>query len=298
MRRKLFLIITFVICCFSLNAFASTNYQVRTEDNLGVPDYVAVTEERKSHILSTPLVDSSEKIYDFGELFSDDEEKILYDKVAEYIEEYDMDMVIVTITENPKSTAQAYGQDFYDYNTFGTNSTHDGVLLLIDMQNRRVEMITTGDAIKMYNDNRIKWILDDVFEYVPKGQYFEAAKAFVDSTSAYASRGYPTASGGEPKLKGMDKLRVLPWSGILIFAVISTAIVIGVLIYNCKMVRKAVSSRQYLVKDSVKINLIKETFLGTSVHKSARVQSSSGGGGSSTSSGSSGTSHGGGGRSF
>ena len=64
------------------------------------------------------------------------------------------------------------------------------------------------------------------------------------------------------------------------------------------MVRKAVSSRQYLVKDSVKINLIKETFLGTSVHKSARVQSSSGGGGSSTSSGSSGTSHGGGGRSF
>ena len=87
MRRKLFLIITFVICCFSLNVFASTNYQVRTEDNLGVPDYIEVTEERKSHILSTPLVDSSEKIYDFGELFSADEEKELYDKVAKYIEE-------------------------------------------------------------------------------------------------------------------------------------------------------------------------------------------------------------------
>ena len=60
MRRKLFLIITFVICCFSLNVFASTNYQVRTEDNLGVPDYIEVTEERKSQILSAPLVDSSE----------------------------------------------------------------------------------------------------------------------------------------------------------------------------------------------------------------------------------------------
>ena len=298
MKRKLFLIITFVICCFSLNVFASTDYQVRTEDSLGVPDYIEVTEERKSHILSTPLVDSSEKIYDFGELFSDDEEAKLYDKVVKYIKEYDMDMVIVTITENPKSTAMEYGRDFYDYNTFGTNSTHDGVLLLFDMQNRRVEIVTTGDAIVMYNDNRINWILDDVFEYMPNGQYFEAAKAFVDSTSKYASNGYPTASGGEPKLKGIDRLRVLPWSGILIFAVVSTAIIIGVLIYNCKMVRKAVSSRQYLVKDSVKINLIKETFLGTSVHKSARVQSSSGGGGSSISSGSSGTSHGGGGRSF
>jgi len=69
-----------------------------------------------------------------------------------------------------------------------------------------------------------------------------------------------------------------------------------------KMVRKATSSRQFLREDSVKINLIKETFLGTSVTKTKRVNNSNSGGGhsggSSTSTGSSGVSHGGGGRSF
>lgn len=297
MRKSLFFIITLVICCFSFNVFAEQSYEVRTEDNLGVPSYIQVTEDNKDDILSTPLVDSSLKVYDFADTFSEDEKNDLYDKVTEFIEKYNMDMVIVTINENPKSSAKAYAQDFYDYNTFGTNDTHDGILFLIDFSVRNVQIVTTGYAIQVYSDLRIDSILDDVFEYM-SSDYYEAALAFVESASTYAELG--PGSGGSPKLTGLDKLRVLPWMGILIFAVISTIIVVGIIVYNHKMVRKATSSRQFLVKDSLQINLIKETFLGTTVHKTARVQndSSSGGGGSHTSSGSSGVSHGGGGRSF
>ena len=297
MRKSLFFIITLVICCFSLNVFAKQSYEVRTEDNLGVPSYIQVTEDNKDDILSTPLVDSSLKVYDFADTFSEDEKNDLYDKVTEFIEKYNMDMVIVTINDNPKSSAKAYAQDFYDYNTFGTNDTHDGILFLIDFSVRNVQIVTTGYAIEVYSDLRIDSILDDVFEYM-SSDYYEAALAFVESASTYAELG--PGSGGSPKLTGLDKLRVLPWMGILIFAVISTIIVVGIIVYNHKMVRKATSSRQFLVKDSLQINLIKETFLGTTVHKTARVQndSSSGGGGSHTSSGSSGVSHGGSGRSF
>lgn len=301
MKRIMVLIITFVICCFSFNVFASTNYQVRTEDNLGVPSYIQVTDENKDSILSTPLVDSSEKVYDFADKFNDSEENDLYDKILTFTDKYSMDMVIVTIDENPKNSALAYAQDFYDYNTFGIGDTHNGILILFDFATRNVQIVTTGSAIKMYSDIRIDIILDNVFKYMD-GDYYKAANEFISSASSYADIGFPNDDGSEPKPTGIAKLNVLPWTGILIFTFVTTIIIMIVMVASNKMVRKATSSRQFLREDSVKINLIKETFLGTSVTKTKRVNNSNSGGGhsggSSTSTGSSGVSHGGGGRSF
>lgn len=296
--KKIIYIIGILIFSLSVDVFASANYQVRTEDNYGVPDYIVVTDENKEAILSTPLVNSDEKIYDFADKFTDEEEKDLYNDVKKYIDEYSMDMVIVTISENNKLSAKEYAMDFYDYNTFGISDTHDGLLFIMDFDTREIRIITTGKAISMYIDRRIDSILDDVEVYM-SGDYYKAAATFVSSSSDFASLGYPDSDGSEPRATGINRLRLLPWSGILIFSIVSTIIVMVILICNNKLVRKANSSNQYLLKDSVKINLVKETYLGTSVHKSARVESSSSSSsGSHTSSGSSGTSHGGGGRSF
>lgn len=301
MKRIIFFIIAFIICCFSFNVFASANYEVRTEDNLGVPSYIQVTDAKKESILSTPLVDSSEKVYDFADKFSDSEENDLYDKILTFTDKYSMDMVIVTIDENPKNSALSYAQDFYDYNTFGIGDTHDGILILFDFATRNVQIVTTGSAIRMYSDIRIDIILDNVFKYMD-GDYYKAANEFISSASSYADIGFSNDDGSEPKPTGIAKLKVLPWTGILIFTFVTTIIIMIVMVASNKMVRKATSSRQFLREDSVKINLIKETFLGTSVTKTKRVNNSNSGGGhsggSSTSRGSSGVSHGGGGRSF
>ena len=68
----------------------------RSEDNLGIWDSINVTETNKQNILGTPKVDEDEKVYDFADLFTLDEEQQLYDKIQAYIEEFNMDMVIVT----------------------------------------------------------------------------------------------------------------------------------------------------------------------------------------------------------
>ena len=240
-------------------------------------------------------------MYDFADKFNDSEENDLYDKILTFTDKYSMDMVIVTIDENPKNSALAYAQDFYDYNTFGIGDTHDGILILFDFATRNVQIVTTGSAIRMYSDIRIDIILDNVFKYMD-GDYYQAANEFISSASSYADIGFPNDDGSEPKPTGIAKLKVLPWAGILIFTFVTTIIIMIVMVASNKMVRKATSSRQFLREDSVKINLIKETFLGTSVTKTKRVNNSNSGGGhsggSSTSTGSSGVSHGGGGRSF
>mgnify|MGYP002859911739 CR=1 FL=1 len=72
----------------------------------------------KVHAVET--VDSSLKIYDYGELLTDEEEVYLKGLIDEYIEKYDMDLVIVT-KKDYYGDMKRYAQDFYDYNTFGTN---------------------------------------------------------------------------------------------------------------------------------------------------------------------------------
>lgn len=290
--------IWFLILCFGffyVDVYASTNTYTRTEDNLLIKDGIVVTDNNRSIILATPSVEASEKIYDFADLFTDSEEEELYNDAINYINNYDLDMAIVTINENNKLNAQEYAQDFYDYNDFSSN----GILFLIDMDTREIYMTTTGSAINMYNDYRINQILDDAYYYVSGGDYYGTADNFIESVNHFASIGLPNNDGNS----GCNKVKFVDiFLECFIFSLIGTVIVMVILVMKNKMVRKATSSREYLIKDTMKINHVSETFLGAFVSKVMRSHdsSSSGGssGGSSTSSGSSGVSHGGGGRSF
>lgn len=286
------LIISF--CFINIEVFASVNTFTRTEDNLLVKDSINVTEYNKDIILATPAIDAKEKVYDFADLFTDSEEERLYEDIGEYINSYNMDLVVVTINDNNKLNAQEYAQDFYDYNDFRT----DGVLFLIDMDTREIYMTTTGSAIDMYNDYRIDQILDSVYYYVSSGNYYDTASSFIDEVSYYASVGLP--SDGDYSYDSKVVFADIFLKCFLI-ALIVTIVIMIILVMKNRMVKKATSSREYLVKETMKINHVSETFLGAFVSKVRRSHdsgSSGGGGGSSISSGSSGVSHGGGGRSF
>lgn len=286
------LIISF--CFINIEVFASVNTFTRTENNLLVKDSINVTEYNKDIILATPAIDTKEKVYDFADLFTDSEEEKLYEDITEYINSYNMDLAVVTINDNNKLNAQEYAQDFYDYNDFRT----DGILFLIDMDTREIYMTTTGSAIDMYNDYRIDQILDSVYYYVSSGNYYDTASSFIDEVSYYASVGLP--SDGDYSYDSKVVFADIFLKCFLI-ALIVTIVIMIILVMKNRMVKKATSSREYLVKETMQINHVSETFLGAFVSKVRRSHdsgSSGGGGGSSISSGSSGVSHGGGGRSF
>ena len=80
-----------------------------------------------------------------------------------------------------------------------------------------------------------------------------------------------------------------------------TTVVILIMLFQCRMVRKANSSRSYLVEETKKIDNLGEIKIGSHTSR-VRIQTSSGSSGgesrSSSFSGSSGRSHGGGSRRF
>ncbi len=274
---KYFLVL--VLLFLTTNVYASTNTKVRDENNLLVPDKVTVTDSMKSNIMSTPAVNAEEKIYDFADLYTDSEEEELYKLATEYISKYNYDFAIVTISENNKNSYIEYADDFYDYNDFKT----DGILFLIDMQNRYVYMSTSGDAIKMYSDRRIDKATD-VGNYIGSKEYFKGTKEFINRISNYAEDGYP----GKVKLTTSKKVLISLGVASLI-----TLITMIILVSKNKLVRKATTAEEYLTKKDVGITA--DILVNTHTTRT-KIEHDSGG--SSTHSGSSGISHGGGGHGF
>jgi len=193
MNKKYFLI--FSICFFLIsNSFASTKTYERTLNNLQVSEDIEVTDYNRDIILKTPKVDETEKIYDFADLFSKSEEEQLYNEINDFIYDTDFDMAIVTINKNPKSSAMNYADDFYDYNYFGIGSTHDGLLFLIDMDTREMWISTTGNAILMYDDNRIDEILYNTYVEISNQNYYECGLSFIETSKYYFGLGIPDSN--------------------------------------------------------------------------------------------------------
>lgn len=305
MKKRLLLIFIVFISLLCINVNASTNTYDRTEENLLVPDYVEVTERNKSNILLTPAVNAEEKIYDFADIYSSSDEDYLYTQVSNFIKETNLDLAIVTISYNNKHNTAMYADDFYDYNSFGLDENRSGLLLLVDMDSRRLYLSTTGDAINIYTDDRVNNIMSNIFTYFSNKDYYTATEIFINYAKSYTE-----VSSGEDShyVFSEDGKITKSRKGILvagIFAIIITVISILVMASKNRLAKVASSSIGFLRKDTLNVKVVADNFLGSSVTKT-RIDndSSSGGhhhgsgGGSSTHIGSSGISHGGGGHRF
>lgn len=242
--------------------------------------------------ITTPNVDNTLKIYDYAKLIPEEKEQKIYEKIKKFISSYNMDMVIVTIDENPKSSSMDYADDFYDYNKFGIGANKSGVLFLIDMSNRKMWISTTGDAIEIYNDKRIDAILDYTYDKISKKDYSGCAEQFIKYATYFAKKGI----NGRDTIVSTSKMI----KSSLICSSITTAIFIIIGVCSHKKPQKNKEASTYISK-SLKLTDQMDQFVDKHVSQTRRVENDSysgGSSGSSTHSGSSGTTHGGGGRSF
>ena len=255
-------------------------------------------------VIPVSALDTSIKVYDDADLLTDDEEVKLRELALQYVEDHNMDLVIVTTLNNKGKGTQNYAQDFYDYNGFGIGDTYDGILFLIDRTYGYNDawITTTGHAILVYDDARIDSILDDV-SYVKYEGYYAMFETFINSAYSYAEAGVaPSNQDMEIDKDGnyVEK-RTFPWVQSLLISFGVSTIVVVIFIFKNKMVKKETRANAYLDEGSINFSRKEDRFITTNTTRTyspRNTSSSSGGrsGGSSISRGSSGRSHGGGGR--
>ena len=258
-----------------------------------------------------PKVDKDIRVYDYADLLTDEEEKNIHSIVDNYIEKSSMDLVIVTLDKNPYGVSdyytQIYAQDFYYYNDFGVGDKKDGLIVLIDMDNRYPYIATKGNAILVYDDERIDSIHDSAYNYLVSGNYYSAIKSYIDKIEYYFEGGVPESNkyfciddnGDYYKCKSAPK--EVNWGISLVIAIVGSLLGSFIHTRKYKEIKLAVNANNYLTNSNITERT--DNFLTTFTSRIRRSHDSGGssghsGGGSSISHGSGGSFGGGGGRHF
>lgn len=293
-----------IILLFPLNYKASTETKDRNElENYGVNKHWQITEKNKQNVLNTKSVNAEEKIYDYSDILTEDEEIEIKNKIDKFIEHTNMDMVFVSINLPYTSDHQNedFAADFYDYNDFGLNfNSYSGVLLLRNTyeQDPYFNVYMFGKAQLYYTFNRAEAMLDNIYPYFRNHEYSKGLNIFIDNYTSFYDQGIPN----EMNNYYVDKNSILhkkprkyktPWTSIIIYDIFLTVIVTIILIHKNKMVKRKLVTIDYVDKNGVNFtrrenNKIRE-YVTHVTHDTSSY--SGGGGGFSSSIGSSGGGH-------
>lgn len=303
MMKKLLNVIILILLFVGISVNAGTDTKDRnTLPNYGVNKNWKITESNKYEILRTYAVDASEKIYDFSDILTNQEEKQLKEKIDTFIKKYKTDVVILTddLRYSKDYENENFAVNFYDYNDFGMDFNNSGIVLFRNTysQDPYYNVYMFGDAQLYISYERAEATLDNVYDYLHNKDYLNGFSKFVDDLTMYYDHGIP---------KEMQKYEVdengfltrkytIPWFQAIGISLVITFIIMFILIKKNKMVYEQTKANHYINKQTSNITNRRDVFLSTST-KSYVIDSgggSSGGGGSFRGSSGGGHSRGGG----
>ena len=221
--------------------------------------------------LSVPVFAAGQLLVDDANILTSAEERRLEKKLEEASETCNMDIAIVTVDGIDSYSIGRYTEDYYDDNGYAD----DGVMLLIDMDERQWWITGTGKGADIFTSSVIDTIGDLMEDDLTNGDYAAAFETYIDKCIYYVESPF---EAGTSLLIG------------LVIGLIVALIVTGIWRAQLKSVRHQAAAANYLKPGSLLITGSQDLYLYSTVTKVKRQQSSSGS--------SSGRSHSGGGGRF
>ncbi len=284
-KLRLLILLLIISLIFNLNVIAieenndvaNTNNETsevttdgEVSDDTSVDEGDLESEEDTTVEEDSSYVDTDDKVYDFANLFSDSEENKLYNDIYKYTNKTSYEAVIVTTYDNNGKHVEDYAMDFYEDNGF----REDGIIFVIDMLDRGYTMMVHGAAIDTYTDNDIDYILDELYYDMADGDYYDAASNFLSLSTKYYSSNSSYSYGSNVSTGDM-----MIWLKLFGYPLIVTIIVILIMAFQNRMVKKANSSKSFLNNETKVITTISDIFLGATTTKVRIDTDSSSGGG-------------------
>ena len=268
-------------------------------------------------VLSFTVSAQSINVVDEADLLTTQEEAELQSAINQIRDEYQFDVVILTVDSTEGKTAEAFADDYYDYNGYGVDEENSGVLFLVDMGDRNWFISTKGRGIELISDEEIDYMEYEIIPYLSDGDYSYAFSEFVSTcgeilecdsygesfieTNGYGDSYYDDEYYYEdnyaPQSFNFFKNALI---ALVVGFVIALLIVLNMK-SKLKTVRAKSGAADYVVAGSMNVTRSDERFLYRHVTRTQRQQNNSNGrsgGGGGVRVSSSGTSHGGRGGKF
>ena len=264
------------------------------------------------------------QVIDNANIIDGEYESRITDVINQIEEEYQVDIVVLTTRDTRTaydqyddaevySIARNYADDYFDKNGYGFGENRDGMLYLIDMNNRVSWISSSGAMIEYITDDREEEIFDAASWYMSDGNYGMAVLRAMEQTERFMDDGIINGTVIYDEATGRI-LKIVKYNPLTFFEIlIAIAAGAGVALIIIFSVRGSYSMKggaySYNAAANTECALVRndELYLRQNVMRRARVTVSSGGPGGRSGSGgsrsgvhrsSSGRSHGGGGRRF
>lgn len=118
---------------------------------------------------------------DAAALFSSDEISQIDDAADNFADETDFSLAVVTTEDALGMTSEEYADEYYNDLIFNSGWSHDGLLMLIDMDNREVYISTAGECIGVFDDSTVDYIIDCGYDDLIDGDYAHCMLDMIDA---------------------------------------------------------------------------------------------------------------------
>lgn len=136
---------------------------------------------------SLALAAEASQVLDEARLFTESENQSLTELILGLEDTTGWDMIAATTEDAGGKDASTYAELLFDeYCT-----SDDGVICMIDLDNREIVLRTFGEAIRYLTDDRIDEILDEAWEAVSEGDYKECLELMLEGSGRAWQRGIP-----------------------------------------------------------------------------------------------------------
>lgn len=129
-------------------------------------------------------------IDDRASLFDEEEIELIDSAAYEFASENNYSVAVVTTDDAMGKSAMEYADDYYDSLIFNSGWSEDGILFLVDMDNREIYISCAGLCIDEYADYELNLIIDKGFECIVNDEYFKCIIAMIDEARNFASDEY------------------------------------------------------------------------------------------------------------
>ena len=126
-------------------------------------------------------------VNDRADLLSADEENKLLELAQAMQKQYGYSFIVLTIDDAGGKTTQTYAEDSYLQLADGD----DGAVYLIDMDNREIYVATSGEMMYYLYDERMDKLLDDAYDEISDGNYYDCLRVMLADTRLYMLKGIP-----------------------------------------------------------------------------------------------------------
>lgn len=210
-------------------------------------------------------------IVDDGELFSEEEMKMLNDTAQQLSTKLNAQVTILSLTEDYGSSIEAFAEKYYDDNGFGDDE--GGVMLLISFPQNQARSYCVFHDRGYISNKEVGKISKEIKPYLADEDYYRAAQKYLENVDRYASARLSGGGEGDNFLKSV-------WVRLLIATGVSGIVVMIIIAVRNHDSKPA--GQTYLGSKGVKINRQSDQFTHTTVITRKIEKEHHGGGGGNT----------------